>query len=249
MDRRYAELAASGNLSQVTEQVWVAAGGRHVIAARLAAAGVHVLAVQTADAVAAQLGRQGPGLASVLFLADAAAAAVLAVGGAILGLYLSARRRRYEYAALAASGVARATLRRSLLAEQLAVLGFGVAVGIGAGLAAAAIALPDVPEFISQPQAFPLSYTPAAGQLAALLGVAAALLLAAAALASAALIRATSWAASRASSSASRAAASANESCSSAAAASSGWSAANRAASPRSARIRTSPARASTAAR
>ncbi|HCU94207.1 MAG TPA: hypothetical protein DHU96_16375 [Actinobacteria bacterium] len=189
VDRRYAELAASGNLSQVTEQVWVAAGGRHVIAARLAAAGVHVLAVQTADAVAAQLGRQGPGLASVLFLADAAAAAVLAVGGAILGLYLSARRRRYEYAALAASGVARATLRRSLLAEQLAVLGFGVAVGIGAGLAAAAIALPDVPEFISQPQAFPLSYTPAAGQLAALLGVAAALLLAAAALASAALIR------------------------------------------------------------
>ena len=94
VDRRYAELAAAGNLSQVTDQVWVAAGARRVIEARLAAAHVRVLSAQDADAMAAQLGRQGPGLASVLFLADAAAAAVLAVGGAILGLYLSARRRR-----------------------------------------------------------------------------------------------------------------------------------------------------------
>jgi putative ABC transport system permease protein len=74
----------------VTDQVWVAAGARRLIEARLAAAHVRVLSAQDADAMAAQLGRQGPGLASVLFLADAAAAAVLAVGGAILGLYLSA---------------------------------------------------------------------------------------------------------------------------------------------------------------
>jgi putative ABC transport system permease protein len=188
VDRRYAELAAGGNLSQVTDQVWVAAGARQVIEAKLAAAHVRVVSAQDAGAVAAQLGRQGPGLASVLFLADAAAAAVLAVGGAILGLYLSARRRRYEYAALAASGVARRTIRRALLTEQLAVLGFGTVVGIAAGLAAAVVVLPNVPEFITEPVAPPLSYTPAAGQLAALLGVAAALLLAAAAAASAALI-------------------------------------------------------------
>jgi putative ABC transport system ATP-binding protein len=148
VDRRYAELAASGNLSGVTQQVWVAAGARRLIEARLAAAHVRVLSVQEAGAVAARLGRQGPGLASVLFLADAAAAAVLAVAGAILGLYLSARRRRYEYAALVASGVARRTLRRALLAEQLAVLGFGAVVGTAAGLAAAAAVLPNVPEFI-----------------------------------------------------------------------------------------------------
>jgi ABC-type antimicrobial peptide transport system permease subunit len=167
--------------------VWVAAGARQLIEARLAAAHVRVLSVQEAGAVAARLGRQGPGLASVLFLADAAAAAVLAVAGAILGLYLSARRRRYEYAALVASGVARRTLRRALLAEQVAVLGFGAVVGIAAGLAAAAVVLPNVPEFIG-PVAPPLSYTPPAGQLAVLLGVAAALMLAAAVAASVALV-------------------------------------------------------------
>jgi hypothetical protein len=187
VDRRYAELAAAGNLSGVTEQVWVAAGARQLIEARLAAAHVRVLSVQEAGAVAARLGRQGPGLASVLFLADAAAAAVLAVAGAILGLYLSARRRRYEYAALVASGVARRTLRRALLAEQVAVLGFGAVVGIAAGLAAAAVVLPNVPEFIG-PVAPLLSYTPPAGQLAVLLGVAAALMLGAAVAASVALV-------------------------------------------------------------
>jgi putative ABC transport system permease protein len=187
VDRRYAELAADGNLSGVTEQVWVAEGARRLIETRLAAAHVPVLSVQETGAVAAQLGRQGPGLASVLFLADVVAAAILAVAGAILGLYLSARRRRYEYAALVASGVARRTLRRALLAEQLAVLGFGAVVGIAAGLAAAAIVLPDVPEFTG-PVAAPLSYTPPAGQLALLLGVAAALMLAAAVAASVALV-------------------------------------------------------------
>jgi putative ABC transport system permease protein len=188
VDLRYAELAAAGSLSGVTQQVWVGAGARALIEARLAAAHVRVLSVQEAGAAAARLGRQGPGLASVLFLADAAAAAVLAVAGAILGLYLSARRRRYEYAALVASGVARRTLRRALLAEQLAVLGFGAVVGAAAGLAAAAAVLPNVPEFTG-PVAAPLSYTPPAGQLAVLLGVAAALMLAAAVTASLALVR------------------------------------------------------------
>jgi hypothetical protein len=187
VDRRYAELAAAGNLSGVTQEVWVAAGARPLIEARLAAAHVRVLSVREAGAAAARLGRQGPGLASVLFLADAAAAAVLAVAGAILGLYLSARRRRYEYAALVASGVGHRTLRRALLAEQLAVLGFGAVVGVAAGLAAATVVLPNVPEFIG-PVAAPLSYTPPAGQLAVLLGVAAALMLAAAVAASVALV-------------------------------------------------------------
>ena len=172
LDRRYAELAANDNMPQVNEQVWLAAGAQGVITARLAAAGVRVLSVQTTAAQAALLSRQGPGLASVLFLADAAAAALLAAGAAILALYLSARRRRYEYAALAATGVARRTLRGALLTEQLIVLGFGTLVGICAGLGAAFLVIRSVPEFITQPSAPPLVYVPAAGPLAALLGVA-----------------------------------------------------------------------------
>ncbi len=188
IDRRYAELAAGDNMPQVNQQVWLASGAEHVITARLAAAGVHVLSVQTAAAASALFARQGPGLASVLFLADAAAAALLAAGAAILALYLSARRRRYEYAALAATGVARRTLRGALLTEQLVVLGFGTVVGLAAGLAAAALVMRSVPEFITQPAAPPLSYVPAAGPLALLLGVAVGVLVIAAVTASGALI-------------------------------------------------------------
>ena len=61
-----------------------------------------------------------------------------AIDWAILGLYLSARRRRYEYAALAATGVKRRTLRNAVLIELTIVLGFGAIVGLGTGLAGAA---------------------------------------------------------------------------------------------------------------
>ena len=191
VDRRYAELAAAENFPDASQQVWLAAGARASIEPRLKAAGVRVLSVRTAASVAAVFARQGPALASVLFLADAAAAALLAAGAAVLGLYLSARRRRYEYAALTASGVATRTLRRAVLTEMAVVLGFGVIVGIGSGLLAAVLALRTVPEFLATPEA-PLSYVPAAAPLVVLLGAAVALLAVAAVSASVLLIRGVS---------------------------------------------------------
>jgi hypothetical protein len=192
VDRRYAELAAGENFPQVTEEVWLAGGAQSVIEPRLRAAGVQVLSVRSAAAITAMFARQGPALASVLFLADAAAAALLAAGAAILGLYLSARRRRYEYAALSASGVPRATLRRAVLAELALVLGFGSIIGVATGLAAAVLVLRNVPEFISRPAGPPLSYVLPAGPLAVLLGAAAGLLIIAAVTASVLLIRGVS---------------------------------------------------------
>lgn len=189
VDRRYAELAAGEDFPAASQQVWVADGGQGIIEHRLRAAGVHVLSIHSAAAVAAVFARQGPALASVLFLADAAAAALLAAGAAVLGLYLSARRRRYEYAALTASGVRRGTLRRAVLAELALVLGFGTVIGVGAGLIAAAMALRSVPEFVHAPAAPPLSYTPSPVPLALLLGTAAGLLIVASVAASAMLIR------------------------------------------------------------
>ena len=189
VDRRYAEFAAGSNFSLVSQQVWLAAGAQGVIGPRLRAAGVQVISVGSTAAIAARYARQGPALASVLFLADAAAAALLAAGAAILGLYLSARRRRYEYAALSASGVPRRTLRRAVLTELALVLGFGSIIGIAAGFAAAALALRSVPEFISTPSVPPLSYVPSAGPLAVLLGGAVGLLIIAAVAASVTLIR------------------------------------------------------------
>jgi putative ABC transport system permease protein len=189
VDRRYAELAAGQNMPQAQQQVWLAAGAQSLIEPRLLAAGVRVTSVASAASAAALLGRQGPALASVLFLADAAAAALLAAGAAILGLYLSARRRRYEYAALAASGVSYRALRRAVLLELAVVLGYGTVVGIATGLAAAAMALRAVPEFTTNPSAPPLSYVPAIGVLTALLGIAVALLVVVAIILSITIVR------------------------------------------------------------
>jgi putative ABC transport system permease protein len=189
VDRRYAELEAGGNLSVASQQVWLAAGALPLIRPKLLASGVRILSVSSTEAASAQLKRQGPALASALFLCDAAAAALLAAGAAILGLYASARRRRYEYAAMEASGVRRRTLRSALLIELAAVLGFGVLVGAATGLAAARLVLRSVPEFTSTPTEPTLNYVAAAGPLTLLLGVAVALLVAAVVLSSLALIR------------------------------------------------------------
>jgi putative ABC transport system permease protein len=188
VDLHYAELAADFNYPQADEQVWLAAGAQPLIEKRLKAEGVQIESAVSTASEAAFLGRQGPGLGNVLFLADAAAAVLLASGTAILGLYVSARRRRYEYAALEASGVARRALRRSLLIEILVVSAFGSITGVAAGFAALALALRGVPEFISNP-GVPLNYHPPNQQLAIWLGISVALLLAAACAAAIALIR------------------------------------------------------------
>ena len=103
---------------------------------------------------------------------------LLASGSAVLGLYVSARRRRYEYAALEATGVPRPVLRRSLLIEMGVLTAFGSILGIATGLGAIAIALHAVPEFLSIPPVV-LSYRPPGGGLALLLAAGVLLLLAA----------------------------------------------------------------------
>jgi hypothetical protein len=189
VDRRYAELAAGFDLLSAGHQVWLGAGALPVIRPKLLASGVRILSVRSISGVVAELNRQGPALATALYLADAAAAALLAAGTAILGVYVSAHRRRYEYAALAASGTSLRTLRTALRIELAFVLGFGVLVGTATGLVAARFVLSSVPEFTSVPAEPPLSYVPALGPLAGLLVAAVALPLIAAAVSSTTLIR------------------------------------------------------------
>jgi putative ABC transport system permease protein len=189
INRQYAELAAGYDLTRATQQVWLAPGALPVIRPKLLASGVRILSVNSTATAIAHLSRQGPALASALFLADAVAAAVLAAGAAIIGLYASARRRRYEYAALEASGIRRRTLHSSLLMELAVVLGFGVLAGAATGLVTARFVLANVPEFTTRPAAPALSYLPPAAQVATLLVVAAAFPLLAALLSSLTLIR------------------------------------------------------------
>jgi ABC-type antimicrobial peptide transport system permease subunit len=190
VDRTYAGLAAGlAPAATTVEQVWLAGGAQQAIEARLRAAGVGIASSSTTAAAAAAFARQGPALSSVLFLADAAAATLLAAGAAILDLYLSARRRRYEYAALSASGVPFRTLRRAVRTELALLLGFGIVVGVVIGAIAALVTLRSLPEFINAPPASVLSYVPPALPLVVMLVVAVAVLTIAAALASSTLIR------------------------------------------------------------
>lgn len=189
VDEHYAELAADFDDSQAVQQVWLASGAEPIIAPRLRAAGVQILSVQTTPEVERSLGSQGPGLANILMLADAIAALLLASGSAILSLFLSARRRRYEYAALEASGVERSALRRSVFIEIGAVCGFACLTGIAAGIAAILIALPGIPEFVTNPTGAVLTYDPPVPSFAVSLVVCVCVLLAAGGTAAVALIR------------------------------------------------------------
>ena len=191
VDRDYAELASTGLATDVTTEVWLAPTAPADFANRLRAAGVAILSTTTATDTASTYGRQGPALALALFLADAAAALILAAGGAVLGMHLAGRRRSYEMAALVATGARKRSLGGGLLIEQSVTLGFGAIIGIGAGLLATALAVPSIPEFVNLPfnGAAPLLYAPSASQLSTFLGVAIVLLAVAAVGSAATLIR------------------------------------------------------------
>jgi hypothetical protein len=159
VDLDYAQRAATNDTAPATAQVWVRGDAQRVRRA-LVVAGIPVVSQISSRETADELGRQGPGLASVLFLADAAAAAVLAALAAVLSLSAAARRRRYEYAALAAAGASRRTLFAALAIEQVVVIGFGAVTGVGAGLLATGLAGRSVPEFVHAPASPLLNYLP-----------------------------------------------------------------------------------------
>lgn len=179
IDRTYALRAGEGLAATGQLQVWVAPGHVTSTVAALHRAGVTVSDVATSAAVVKTLSQQGPLLALVLFLAGAAAAALLTAGGVAVNLWLTGRRRGYEIAALRAVGLRTRTLYAALLIEQMTLVLVAALLGVGAGIAAAYLALPNVPEFTTSPPAALLHYHPPTLTLAllvagtlALLGVA-----------------------------------------------------------------------------
>jgi putative ABC transport system permease protein len=160
VDRTYLERAAAGDVAAVDQQVWTTPRDVARVRTALTAAGLHVVGLSLSSAQSRIFERQGPGLASVLYLAEASAAALLAAGSAVVSLVVSARRRRYEYAALAATGERPSGLFLGLFLEQTIVLVFGALVGIAAGLLAARLVVAKIPEFVTAPASVPLSYVP-----------------------------------------------------------------------------------------
>jgi putative ABC transport system permease protein len=167
VDRDYA-LRASGGIDQSRQQVWLAAGAQSMVE-KLRAAGVQIQGISTTAQMRIELDREGPALASTVLLFDAAVAALLAALGTMVSLVGAARRRRYEYASLVAGGASRWAIWRSLLLEQTLVLGYGLAVGVAAGVAGMLLVLRKIPVLQTVPVSPPLTFAlPGAALLGAL---------------------------------------------------------------------------------
>jgi len=163
-----------------SDQVWLGPAAPADALARLQRAGLRPDAVQRASATLRQAQRTAPALADD-FLVVATLAALLAAAASTLGtLATNARQRMAELAALELAGVSRRSLAGALAVEA-ALLTLTAAFGIGAGILAAAMAVPALPELASAAP-IPLQYGLPAGLLAAVsAAVLAAVLLASAA--------------------------------------------------------------------
>jgi ABC-type antimicrobial peptide transport system permease subunit len=179
--------------SETVSQVWLAPHAPARVEGSLKSQGITVDSVKTPATQINRMNHGGLALAYLFFLFAAGAAAVLAIGAAVFSVFMTSRRRAFELAVLRAIGVPNRTLLRSLLGEQLLVLGPGVILGILAGLLGALMALPSVPEFASTsggpPVALVFSPLPIIGMIVVLL----ILLAVAAGLASAATLRLAGW--------------------------------------------------------
>ncbi|GIH28701.1 hypothetical protein Aph01nite_70110 [Acrocarpospora phusangensis] len=158
VDLDLADRVAYGEADQATFEVWVAAGEAGRIAAALERENLAVSGIRHAADLERRFTTQGPGAALTLLLTAAVAAAALALGRAVLALYTAARARGYELAALDAAGVKPGALRLALMLEQVLVLGAGTCAGLAAGVVAARLALPRIPQFADQPVTPPLAY-------------------------------------------------------------------------------------------
>ncbi|WP_157099776.1 FtsX-like permease family protein [Microbispora sp. ATCC PTA-5024] len=159
VDLELADRAAYGYSDKAEFQIWAAPGRAAPVLRGLRAAGVPVLATRTVDGLRTGFAGQGPGLALILLVVAAGAAAVLALGRAVLALYVAARRRTLELAALEAAGARTGPLRRALLIEQAVTLTWASLAGVLAGVLAARVALPRMPEFTEPPSTPALVYT------------------------------------------------------------------------------------------
>ncbi len=187
-DVRYVKAQLLDFADEAGWQVWLGAQAPADAVQRLKAAGLLVQGVRTDGQRSDELGRQGPALALLLLVACAIAGAALAAGATALAVAVTGRRRAFELAALSAVGVRRRSLLRSCVGEQLILLGTGFALGLPAGVVAARLALPAIPEY-SDATPVPLDYAPHAAVIAAFALAVAVLLVATAWVAGTALMR------------------------------------------------------------
>ena len=128
-----------------SDEVWLGPAAPRDSLARLQAEGLRVDSVQTASAAIRQVDRSGPALADD-FLLVATIVALVAAAASILGaLGATTRQRATELTALEIGAIRRRVLARSLAIESLVLVATAL-FGIGAGVLAAVMAIPSLPE-------------------------------------------------------------------------------------------------------
>ncbi|HTX45083.1 MAG TPA: FtsX-like permease family protein [Solirubrobacteraceae bacterium] len=139
-----------------TDQVWLGPSAPANALARLRAAGLTIDSVDRASSVFQALQRSGPALADD-FMLVATIVALLAAAASTLGAVgATARQRATELAVLEVSGIRKLVLARSLAFESV-VLAATALFGTAAGIVAAVMAIPSLPELAS-PSLVPLQY-------------------------------------------------------------------------------------------
>jgi hypothetical protein len=171
VDFELADRAAYGVDDNVVYQVWTTTAKADQVRERLSDQGVVILEERTVSDVEHRFNNEGPGLALALLLILAAAGAVLAMARVGISLFAAGRRRAYQFAVLSAIGASQSSQRASLLIEQAVTVAAGVLTGALAGIAAALIALPRIPQFTTPPVTPPLTFTPDLLVIAGALGI------------------------------------------------------------------------------
>lgn len=160
--------------STLTYEVWAGPAASADLAQQLAAAGVVVTGAESLEGTREALGRQAPALSLGLYLLAAGLAVAMALGVVALSGRIGIEHRLYELAALRVAGVRTGLLRRGLLREYAALLGWPLVVGFGTGLLAAALMLPGTPLVETGVPVPAPTYQPAFGALAVAAAVTAA---------------------------------------------------------------------------
>ncbi len=139
-----------------SDEVWLGRDAPRDGLARLQGEGLRIDSVQTASAAIRQFDRSGPALADD-FLLVATIVALLAAAASILGaLGATTRQRATELTALEVGGIHRRVLARSLAIESLVLVATAL-FGVAAGVLAAVMAIPSLPE-LGSPSVVPLQY-------------------------------------------------------------------------------------------
>lgn len=147
------------------DEVWLGPHAPSDALLRLRAAGLHIVMVQTASAAFGRLERAGPALADDFLLVATIVSLFAAAASTLATLGANTRQRATELTALEVAGVSRRVLTASLTLES-AVLALTALFGAAAGVLAALMAIPSIPE-LATGSAVPLQYELPAGLVAA----------------------------------------------------------------------------------